>query len=135
VALMFLTGDGMSGGPLHHHISGAQLLGERRTAPRYRLFSVRDEFPALHPASGGGQAILGELYEVPMGQLRDLLADEPAELELSMVQLEPEAAGAAAATPTLSFAMVLRRGQPGGYPDITQYGGWLAYRGTRSAGR
>jgi gamma-glutamylcyclotransferase (GGCT)/AIG2-like uncharacterized protein YtfP len=134
VALMFLTGDGMSGGPLHHHISGAQLLGERRTAPGYRLYSVRDEFPALHPVSEGGQAILGELYEVPMGQLRDLLADEPAELELSMVQLDAEAAGPAA-TATLSFGMVLRRGEPGRYPDITQYGGWLAYRSTRSAGR
>jgi gamma-glutamylcyclotransferase (GGCT)/AIG2-like uncharacterized protein YtfP len=133
VALMFLTGDGMSGGPLHHHIAGAQLLGERRTTRRYRLYSVRDEFPALHPVSRGGQAILGELYEVPMGQLWDLLADEPPELELSMVQLDarPAEAEAAAEPPTLSFGMILRGGEPGGYPDITQFGGWLAYRGTR----
>ncbi len=127
MALMFLTGDGMSGGLLHHHIAGAQLLGERRTAPRYLLYSVRDEFPALHPVGEGGQAILGELYEVPMGQLWDLLADEPAELELSMVQLDARAAG----EPALSFGMVLRRGEPGDYADITDFGGWLAYRATR----
>jgi hypothetical protein len=87
LALMFLTGDGMRDGPLHHHISGAPLIGERRTAPRYRFYSIRDEFPALCPVGEGGGAILGELYDVPMSQLRDLLAREPPELELSIVEL------------------------------------------------
>jgi gamma-glutamylcyclotransferase (GGCT)/AIG2-like uncharacterized protein YtfP len=121
VPLMFLTGDGMRGGPLHHHIAGASLIGERRTAPRYRFYSIKDEFPALRPVSEGGEAILGELYDVPMGQLRDLLAGEPPELELSVVEL---AAG------ELSFGMVLRRGghERGAHTDITHYGGWRAYR-------
>ncbi len=109
---MFLTGDGMSDGPLHRHISGAPLIGERRTAPRYRFYSVRDEFPVLCPVAEGGGAILGELYDVPMSQLRDLLAREPPELELSIVEL---AAGAAPPgepqDPELSFGMVLRRGE------------------------
>ena len=87
MALMFLTGDGMSTGPLHHHIAGAPLIGERRTTPRYRLYSVRDEFPALGPVRAGGQPILGELYDVPMSRLWDLLAHEPPELEFSMVEL------------------------------------------------
>ena len=130
MALMFLTGNGMSGGPLHHHISGAPLIGERRTAPRYRLYSVRDEYPALHPVSEAGQAILGELYDVPMDQLWDLLAQEPPELELSMVELNAQVAGARS-EPQLSFGMVLRRGESGGYTDITHHGGWLAYRRTR----
>ena len=131
MALMFLTGDGMSGGRLHGHISGAPLIGERQTAPRYRFYSIRDEFPALCPVSEGGQAILGELYDVPMGQLRDLLAREPPELELSVVEL---AAGAGPAgqpsAAELSFAMVLRRGErgSGAHTDITHYGGWRAYR-------
>jgi gamma-glutamylcyclotransferase (GGCT)/AIG2-like uncharacterized protein YtfP len=133
LALMFLTGDGMSGGPLHHHISGAPLIGERRTAPRYRFYSIRDEFPALCPVREGGGAILGELYDVPMSQLRDLLAREPPELELSIVEL---AAGAAAPGESprleLSFGMVLRRGERerGGHTDITHHGGWRAYRQT-----
>lgn len=127
--LMFLNGDGMSGGVLHHHIAGAPLLGERRTVPRYRFYSVRDEFPALCPVGEGGAAILGELYDVPMRQLWDLLAGEPPELELSMVEL----AGAAGAGAELSFGMVLRRGEReyGRYPDITSYGGWRAYRRAR----
>jgi len=122
VALMFLTGDGMRGGRLHQHIAGATLIGERRTLPRYRFYSVRDEFPALHPAGDGGRPILGELYEVPMSQLRDLLAREPPELELSIVELE---------SGELSFGMVLRRGErEHTLTDITSYGGWRAYRGT-----
>ena len=134
MALMFLTGDGMRGGPLHRHISGAPLIGERQTAPRYRFYSVRDEFPALCPVSEGGQAIAGELYDVPMGQLRELLEREPPELELSVVELaggmsvagEPRAA-------ELSFGMVLRRGERerGVHTDITGYGGWQAYRRAR----
>jgi Gamma-glutamyl cyclotransferase, AIG2-like len=130
---MFLTGDGMRGGPLHRHIDGAEFIGERRTAPRYRFYAVRDTFPALCPASEGGQPIAGELYDVPLAQLRDLLASEPPELELSIVELASPEPGAAAPTGELSFGMVLRRGEldRGGYPDITGYGGWRAYRQAR----
>jgi gamma-glutamylcyclotransferase (GGCT)/AIG2-like uncharacterized protein YtfP len=130
VTFMFLTGNGMSDGPLHHHISGAPLIGERRTVPNYRLYSVRDEYPALQPVSEGGQPILGELYDVPMDQLWNLLANEPPELELSMVELDGEVAGAPSAR-QLSFGMVLRRGEVGARTDITEHGGWLAYRRTR----
>src|SRR6516164_9862494 len=88
VVLMFLTGDGMRGGRLHQRIEGAaEFLGARRTLPRYRFYSIRDEFPALHPVGAGGRAILGELYELPMPALHGLLAREPTELELSIVEL------------------------------------------------
>jgi hypothetical protein len=141
--LMFLTGDGMRGGRLHQHIEGASLIGERRTLPRYRFFSVRDEFPALCPVSDGGQAILGELYDVPMAQLHGLLAREPGELELSIVELaapEPAAPGPGATGSVsepgsggLAFGMILRHGEleRGAHADITRYGGWRAYRDAR----
>jgi gamma-glutamylcyclotransferase (GGCT)/AIG2-like uncharacterized protein YtfP len=131
LALMFLTGDGMRGGLLHRHLVGAELIGERRTLPRYRFYSVRDEFPALHPVSEGGQPILGELYDVPMKALRDLLDSEPAELELSIVALAAgEPAVGEPAIGELSFGMVLRRSEHerGIHKDITRYGGWRAYR-------
>ena len=121
MALMFLNGDGMRGGRAHYTIEGVPLVGERRTAPLYRFFSVRDEFPALYPVAEGGQPILGELYDVPMGPLNALLATEPAELELSIIELEGG---------ELSFAMVLRVAEHalGIHKDITSYGGWHAYR-------
>ena len=119
MALMFLNGDGMRGGRAHHTNEGSPLVGERRTAPGYRFFSVRDEFPGLYP--GPGQPVLGELYDVPMGPLRALLATEPPELELSVIELEGG---------ELSFAMVLRDTEYnlGIHRDITSYGGWRAYR-------
>ena len=121
MVLMFLTGDGMRGGRLHRHIEGAaEFLGARRTLPRYRFYSIRDEFPALQPVGEGGRAILGELYQVPMPALHGLLAGEPPELELSIVELEPA---------ELSFGMILRRGNgEHAFADITAYGGWRAYR-------
>jgi hypothetical protein len=122
MALMFLNGDGMRGGRAHYTIEGVPLVGERRTAPKYRFFSVRDQFPGLYPAANGdGQPILGELYDVPMDALRALLDTEPPELELTVIELDDG---------ELSFAMVLRTGEHehGGHKDISAYGSWRAYR-------
>ncbi len=65
--------------------------------------------------------MLGELYDVPMGPLSALLATEPPELELSIIELEGG---------DLSFAMVLRDAEHvrGIHKDITSYGGWRAYQ-------
>ena len=139
MVLMFLTGDGMRGGRLHRHIEGAEFLGARRTLPRYRFYSIRDEFPALHPVGDGGFAILGELYQLSMAALHGLLAREPAELELSIVELQAgDPAGSSSAPDAgapgaveLSFGMILRRTEDTGnrHADISDSGGWRAYRG------
>ena len=142
MALMFLNGDGMRGGSAHHTIEGVPLVGERRTAPLYRFYSVRDQFPALYPAAeapeaggteaddatGGLQPILGELYDLPMPRFRALLATEPPELELGIIELEDG---------DLSFAMLLRATEQGLgiHKDITGYGGWHAYRAAHPAHR
>ena len=56
-----------------------------------------------------------------MGPLNALLATEPTELELSIIELEDG---------ELSFAMVLREAEHalGIHTDITGHGGWRAYR-------
>ena len=123
MALMFLNGGGMRGGPVHQHIAGVPLIGELRTAPLYRFYSIRDDTPAsTRPTARPrrGTPILGELYDVPMPLLRTLLASEPPELELSIVEL---------ARGQLSFGMILRdeEQRPGGHTDISRYGGWRAY--------
>ncbi|MGH3326608.1 MAG: allophanate hydrolase-related protein [Streptomycetales bacterium] len=119
---MFLNGGGMRGGPVHHHIAGTPFLGEARTAARYRFFAVGDDFPGLWPVAEGGGSIAGELYDVPLEALRDnLLPDEPAELELGVIELADGAP---------SLAMLLRSTEydRGVHRDITAYGGWRAYR-------
>jgi len=127
MALLFLNGGGMRGGPLHHQLRGAPLVGVVRTAPKYRYYSVGDRFPALAPTDGVtdvGTSVTGELYDVPLEVLREsLLPAEPPELELGVVEL---ADGASA------LATVLRRDLPGGteLTDIGQVGDWRAYLAT-----
>ena len=117
---LFVNGGGMRGGNVHHSIEGLPFLGEASTAPRYRFFSVRDEFPGLVPVAEGGAAIRGELYDVPLEVLRDsFLPSEPPELELSVVGL---ADGRAA------LCVALRPEEQARHRDITEHGGWRAYR-------
>ncbi|HUC13747.1 MAG TPA: hypothetical protein VMS00_04775, partial [Acidimicrobiales bacterium] len=99
-----------------------EFLGEVATAPRYRFFSVRDEFPGLFLVEQDGVPVPGELYEIDYAVLRDrFLPAEPPELELSIIEL----AGGAGA-----LGMVLRKtalGSPG-VVDISARGGWRSYR-------
>lgn len=126
MALMFLNGGAMRGGPLHHLLDGAPLVAETTTAPRYRFYSVADRCPGLSPVAHGGAEIEGELYDVPMDVLRDsLLPAEPPELELGVIELSDG---------TSSFAMVLRR-PPTSHAelfDITEHRSWTAYQESRT---
>lgn len=85
---MFLNGTAMSRQPDHHHLDGAPLLGEVRTAARYRFYAVRDEFPGLVPVDEGGSSVEGELYELDDEVWRTSLGpSEPSELTLGQVEL------------------------------------------------
>jgi gamma-glutamylcyclotransferase (GGCT)/AIG2-like uncharacterized protein YtfP len=120
---MFVNGQAMSGGELHDALAEARFLGPVETAPIYRFYSVRDEFPGIHHVPDGGAAVPGELYELDYALLREqLLPREPAELELGVIEL-------ADGTGTLS--MVMRAAAIGlpGVTDITAAGGWRTYRG------
>lgn len=125
MVLLMTNGEGMRGGRVHHTIEAFPFLGEVETAARYRFSSVRDEFPGLHPAPDGpegGGTVRGELYDVPLEVIRDaFLPNEPPELELGVVELADGRA---------SLCMVLRPEERGRHRDITEHGGWHAYRKT-----
>ena len=124
---LFVNGEGMSGGQVHYSIEGHPFLGKARTAPRYRFFSVRDEFPALWPVDEGGVSIDGELYEVPLEVIRDsFMPAEPPELELGVLEL----ADGGSALVVLLRRSVYEAGD--GLIDISRYGGWRAYRATKA---
>lgn len=119
---LFVNGDGMRGGTVHHTISEHPFLGLVSTAPKYRFFSVGDRFPALWPVSDGGVCVPGELYDVPLTTIRDqFIPAEPAELELGVVEL---------ADGESALAVVLRREMMGSpeLVDISDRGGWRDYR-------
>jgi hypothetical protein len=125
---LFVNGEAMSGRSIHNAIANAKFLGDVATAPRYRFFSVRDEFPGLFLVEQNGVSVPGELYEVDYATLRDrLLPEEPIELELSIIELA-DGAGA--------LSLHLRKtalGAPG-VTDISELGGWRAYRALRDKG-
>lgn len=125
MALMFLNGEGMRGGVAHTHIAGSTFLGEVRTEPTYRFLAFGEEFPGLLPVDQGGGSVTGELYDVPLDQLRQLLRNEPPQLEFSIVALSGG---------QLSFGMVVRAGDMGesATSDITEIGSWRLYRSTLS---
>jgi gamma-glutamylcyclotransferase (GGCT)/AIG2-like uncharacterized protein YtfP len=118
---MFVNGQAMSGGSLNDALAGAEFLGPVETAPRYRFFSVRDEFPGLHPVETGGLAVPGELYRMPYAMLREsLLPREPEELELGVIEL-------ADGTGSMSMRMRAWALDADGVVDISDRGGWLTY--------
>ncbi|MFI1460266.1 allophanate hydrolase-related protein [Nocardia carnea] len=122
IVTMFVNGQAMSGGTLHDALHRARFLGRVDTAPRYRFYSVRDEFPGLHPVTSGGVSVPGELYEVEYDVLREeLLPREPEELELGVIEL-------ADGSGSLSMRMRSNALDVPGVTDISDRGGWVAYR-------
>jgi len=120
---LFVNGEGMAGGAVHHNIADCEFLGEVRTAAKYRFYSVRDEFPALELVGAGGVSVPGELYDVDLDVIRDrFMPAEPPELELGVIELSDGAS---------ALAVLLRsdhRGDPG-LTDISDKGGWRAHTG------
>ena len=122
---MFVNGQALSGGSLNDALSGAVFLGPAATAVAYRFYSVRDEFPGLHPVAEGGRSVPGELYQLTYAALREhLLPREPPELELGVIVLS-DGSG------SLSMRMRTEAIDLPGVVDITDAGGWLAHLASR----
>jgi gamma-glutamylcyclotransferase (GGCT)/AIG2-like uncharacterized protein YtfP len=121
---MFVNGQAMRGGSLHHALSEARYLGPVTTAPRYRFLAFAD-FPGLQPVSDGGRAVEGELYAVDYAHMRErLLPGEPPELELSVIELS-DGSG--------SLSMVVRQGAGDAAVDITTHGSWRRWQASGAA--
>jgi gamma-glutamylcyclotransferase (GGCT)/AIG2-like uncharacterized protein YtfP len=120
---MFLNGTAMSGQKDHGAIAGATFVGPASTAPEYRFFAVRDEFPGLFPVTEGGASIVGELYEMTEELLLEgLMPQEPKELELGEIRL-------ADGRTVNAMHLVPERLVPGDkVVDITALGGFRAYQ-------
>ena len=101
---------------------GAVFVREARTAPAYRLWSIRDRHPAMMRVTGGGAAVAVEVWEVPPEGLAGILLKEPAGLCIGKVELEDgEEVLGVLGEPTLCD----------GQREITTYGGWRAYLAAR----
>jgi hypothetical protein len=98
---------------------GATFVVEAKTAPLYRLWSIRDKHPGMIRFQKGGASIEVELWNVPPSGLASVLLKEPAGLSIGKISLEDgrEVLGVLA-EPWLCEKQI----------EITSYGGWRAYR-------
>ncbi len=120
LALVVFNGTVMRGEPAHDNLGGAQFLEEIRTAPTYRLYSIRDQYPAMTSCDEGGAAIEAELYDVPDQVWVRIRDKEPPGLFRGPVELED------------GRQVEGMLGEPGllsdpGARDITTFGGWRKY--------
>lgn len=136
----FICGSALRGQPAHQNLGEATFLGEARTAPRYRVHSVRDQHPGIYEVDGGGAAtsveggipsgkpgisIVGELYEFSPEQHAHLMANEPPDLCEGEIVLDD---GSTARAMLYPRELIEERG----YEDISRYGGWAAFKAARA---
>lgn len=117
----FICGSALRGQPGHSNLGGAPFVAAARTAPKYRMASVRDEHPGVYEADAGGVSLAGEIYEFTPEQYRTLLESEPPDLYEAPIELEDGSTVNAMLYPA---SLIAERG----YPDVSEFGGWAAYR-------
>jgi hypothetical protein len=117
---LVVNGGLMSGLRAHKRMLAvnAVLLREVRTAPVYRLWSIRDRFPGMIRVIEGGASITAELYAVPRLGFAQVLEEEPDGLSVGRLMLDDGSGPLGVlAEPRLVEGM----------EDITGFGGWRAY--------
>lgn len=117
-----VVGAHLRGMPLNHQLTtrDAVFVEETVTADHYRLYALAGQVPAKPGLARAeqGNAIIVELWDVPLARFGEFVAEVPAPLGIGSVTLadgrvvkgficEPQALGAAT--------------------DITQWGGWKAW--------
>lgn len=98
--------------------AGATFVREDRTAPAYRLFSIRDRHPGMYRTAQGGVSVAVEVWSVPAGGLASILLKEPPGLCIGKVRLS-----GGEEIPGVLAEPILCEGQR----EITEFGGWRAY--------
>jgi allophanate hydrolase len=114
----------MRGEPLHGNVERSHFRGEAWTAPNYRLLSIRDVYPAMIWVEDAvGVSIAGELYDLDLESLEEVLTGEPPGLGLGVVHLSDgqRSLGIVWVCPSL----------PSDAIDISEFGGWRAYPASR----
>ena len=121
----FICGSALRGQPDHKNLGDAKFVGAAKTAPRYRLHSVRDQHPGIYEVSEGGISIAGELYDFTPEQHAHLMANEPSDLYEADIVLDDG---------TTASAMIYPRRliEERGYEDVSHYGDWAAFKASRA---
>jgi gamma-glutamylcyclotransferase (GGCT)/AIG2-like uncharacterized protein YtfP len=120
---LFVNGTLMRGLALNKNLDGASFLGEFRTAPIYRIYSIGDVHPGMFEVAEGGISVPGEIYRLPDYVWKRVESGEPPNLYKGPVKL--------ADGTTVDGILYPRHLAEGHHKDITEYGGWRAYCAAR----
>lgn len=120
--VVFICGSALRGQPNHENLQDATFLKAAKTAPKYRLHSVKDGWhPGIYATDTDGISIPGELYAMTAEQYEYLVNNEPPHMYPEEVELDD---GGRA----IAFLYPQERIDEYGWPDISHYGGWAAYK-------
>jgi gamma-glutamylcyclotransferase (GGCT)/AIG2-like uncharacterized protein YtfP len=119
---LFVNGTLMRGLALHHNLTGAEFMGEFRTAPIYRLYSIGDVHPGMFEGDGDGVSVAGEIYRMSDDIWRRVEAGEPPGLYRGQVRLAD-----GSIVDGILYPRALAVGQ---HKDISQFGSWRNYIAT-----
>lgn len=117
-------GAHLTGQPLNRELLalGATLAGEARTAPDYRLYALNDKIQRpglLRVNDGSGVRVECEIWNLPTAAFGAFVAGIPGPLGIADVRLEDG---------RLIKGFVCEAAATATARDITDYGGWRAYR-------
>ena len=103
----------------------AQFLREDKTEARYRLWSIKDEHPAMQRVNEG-VSVNVEVWNVPPEGLGQILLNEPAGLCVGKVKL----VSGETVLGVLGESILCE-----GEKEISQYGGWREYVKAKESGQ
>ncbi|CBN56866.1 MULTISPECIES: allophanate hydrolase-related protein [Kamptonema] len=115
-----VNGTLMRGLELNHNLLavGGSFVRETVTEPSYRLWSIKDRYPAMLRVADGGVAIAVEVWAIPADGISEILLKEPAGLCVGKVRL----ADGEEVLGILGEAILCE-----GQREITEWGGWRRY--------
>ncbi len=119
---VFICGSALRGQPDHQNLQSAQFIKETKTLPLYRLHAAENGWhPAIYQTEVGGISIPGEIYEMTDEQFEYLATNEPPHMYPTEVLLEEEETA-------MAFFYPQELIEKYSWPDISEYGGWAAYK-------
>jgi gamma-glutamylcyclotransferase (GGCT)/AIG2-like uncharacterized protein YtfP len=119
---LFVNGTLMRNLKVHRNLDGAEFMGEFRTAPVYRLYSIGDIHPGMFEVEYGGIAVTGEIYRMSDEIWARVEAGEPPNLYRGPVKL--------ANGKTVDGILFPRALAESRHKDISGFGSWRAYIAT-----
>lgn len=117
-----VCGAHLQGQPLNPQLTnrGARLVQRTTTAPEYRIYALSDgRRPGLIRVADGGASIEVEVWELPVSQFGSFVDSIPAPLGIGRTVL---------ADGSLVAGFICEADGLRGATDITEFGGWRAYR-------